>query len=58
VFLKHPDMVRLVGELAEHPDLASTLRSCEVADDRWPSFVSALQSLESSEVVRERSATG
>lgn len=54
VFLRHPDMVRVVSELSHHESLADTLRSCGVAERRWPSFVKALHGLESSEVIRER----
>jgi putative mycofactocin binding protein MftB len=58
IFLKHPDIVSVVRQLGEHSTLAATLTACEVAPARWPSFVEALESLESSEIVRERSATG
>jgi mycofactocin biosynthesis protein MftB len=54
IFLKHPDMVTVVRDLASHPSLADTLRSAGVAEKRWPGFVKALSSLESSEVIRER----
>lgn len=58
VFLKHPDIVSVVRGLAEHPTVADTLTACGVASARWPSFIAALESLESSEIVRERSSTG
>jgi putative mycofactocin binding protein MftB len=54
VFLKHPDVVAVVSALGDHPDVATTLTACEVAPNRWPSFLTALSSLESSEIVRER----
>jgi putative mycofactocin binding protein MftB len=54
IFLKHPDVVRVVETLAAHDSLRSTLDACGVSAERWPSFVSALSSLESSEIVRER----
>ena len=38
----------------KHPDVQSTLNACGVTQDRWPSFIAALSSLETSEVVRER----
>ena len=57
IFLKHPDVVHVVESLASHPDLQSTLDACGVARDRWPAFVQALSSLETSEIVRERTAT-
>jgi hypothetical protein len=52
--LKHPDVVTVVQSLNSHPDVQSTLTACGVAPERWPSFVAALSSLETSEVVRER----
>lgn len=58
IFLKHPDVVTVVQALESHPDVQSTLSACGVAPDRWPSFIAALASLESSEVVRERKITG
>lgn len=58
VFLKHPDVVRVVSALADHPDLRSALETCAVAPERWPSFTSALASLEASEIVRERASAG
>ena len=54
IFLKHPDVVTVVQSLNSHPDVQSTLAACGVAPERWPSFVAALSSLETSEVVRER----
>ena len=54
IFLKHPDVVRVVETLGAHDTLRATLDACGVSTDRWPSFVSALSSLESSEIVRER----
>ena len=58
IFLKHPDIVAVVRDLADHPTLADALAASGVAESRWPSFVTALQSLESSEIVRERPAAG
>lgn len=57
IFLKHPDVVVVVEALSRHPDVQSTLDACGVAKDRWPAFVQALSSLETSEIVRERSAS-
>ena len=31
VFLKHPDVVRVVRSLDDHPTLADTLRACDIA---------------------------
>ena len=54
VFLKHLDMVNVAKNLSLHPTLAATLQACDIAPSRWPSFVTAFQSLLSSEIVRER----
>ncbi len=51
VFLKHPDMVAVARALDQHDTFADALRACGVADIRWPSFVSAFQSLQESQVV-------
>ena len=45
IFLKHPDVVRVVRALADHDSVADTLRACEIAEARWPVFVEALESL-------------
>jgi putative mycofactocin binding protein MftB len=54
IFLRHRDIVRVVEELGSHDTLEASLTACAVAPNRWPSFVKALQSLETSEVIRER----
>ena len=54
IFLKHPDMVRVVRALDGRSSLADTLRSCEIAEHRWPSFEAALTSLTESEMLHER----
>ena len=52
VFLRHPDIVRVVSSLAEHSSLRETLVAVGVAEQRWPSFVTALSSLTTSEIIR------
>jgi putative mycofactocin binding protein MftB len=54
VFLKSPDVLAVVRALREHATVADTLTACGVAERRWPSFVSALDSLQGAEVVRGR----
>ncbi len=58
IFLKHPDVVRVVQQLAGHADLAATLDACGIAPERFDAFVNALDSLQKSEIVRERVITG
>jgi mycofactocin biosynthesis protein MftB len=54
VFLKHPDVVRVVQSLADHPTVADTLTACDIEPSRWPSFDKALTSLYESEMLYER----
>jgi len=54
IFLKHPDVVQVVESLDSHPDVRTTLTACGIPSDRWPGFVAALDSLRSSEILRER----
>ena len=57
VFMKHMDVVAVAQQLAQHPSLSATLRSCGIAESRWPSFDKAFASLNESEIVRERHIT-
>ena len=54
VFLKHLDVVEVVKSLSSHPNLRATLETCGVEQSRWPSFIKALDSLRSSEILRVR----
>ena len=54
VFLKHPDVVAVLRDVAAHDTLADTLVAHNVAPERWNSFVSALSSLATSEIIRVR----
>jgi len=54
VFLRHPDIVRVVRNLALHSTLREALTAEGVDESRWPSFVTALSSLTTSEVIRVR----
>ncbi len=58
IFLKHPDVVRVVRSLDDHASLAETLDACGIAPARWPSFLTAMRSLEASEVLREPPMAG
>jgi putative mycofactocin binding protein MftB len=53
IFLKHPDMVRVVQALGDHDTLAHALRACEIDEARWPSFDKALTALTDSEMLHE-----
>ena len=54
VFLKSPDVLAVVRALGDHDTVADALRACQVDERRWPAFMTALTSLENSEVVRGR----
>ena len=58
IFLKHPDVVRVVRSLEDHDTLSDVLRACDIAEARWPSFESALNTLTESEMLHDRVATG
>jgi putative mycofactocin binding protein MftB len=53
IFLKHPDVVRVVQALDDHESVGATLAACGIDESRWPSFVAALESLERSHLLRE-----
>ena len=53
VFLKHPDVVRVVELLDGHDTVSATLTACEIAPTRWPAFERALRSLTDSEMLRD-----
>jgi putative mycofactocin binding protein MftB len=51
VFLKHPDMVRVVRSLSADTTVAETLTAERIEPARWPHFITALQSLVDSEML-------
>ena len=54
VFLKHPDVVRVVHALADHASVAAALEACGIADRRRPAFERALAALVDSEMLHDR----
>lgn len=56
VFLKHPDVVRVVRSLAAHPTVADALTACDIDPSRWASFDKAITSLYESEMLHERAS--
>jgi putative mycofactocin binding protein MftB len=54
VFLKHPDVVRVVRALEQHDSVAATLDACEIAPTRHHAFAAAIASLLESEMLRDR----
>lgn len=51
VFLRSPDMVRVVEALGEVPDAAAALAVAGIAESRHPSFLAALAELEEAGVI-------
>ena len=58
IFLKHPDVVRVVQYLDRNESvectIADALSACDISESRWPSFERALDALTESEVLHER----
>jgi putative mycofactocin binding protein MftB len=53
-FLRSPDLLAVVRRLDEAPTVADALRDAGVAEHRWPTFVTALDSLAASEMLHAR----
>lgn len=53
-FLKHPDLLRVLEQLDCEPTLEAALESAGIKPERWGSFIKALETLESSEMIRVR----
>ena len=54
VFLKHPDLVRVVEALAGQPHLDATLAACGIVGTRVEAMRDAVASLCRSDIVRRR----
>ena len=54
VFLKHPDVVRVVRSLDEHESVGAALDAAGIAPARRPSFERAIGSLVESGMLRDR----
>ena len=54
IFLKDPDVVRVVEALGDHDTVDAALAVCGVDTARWPSMRAALESLARSGVLVER----
>jgi len=52
IFLKHPDVVRLVRSLDGTGTTAEKLAECDIDEARWPSFEKALANLQASEMLQ------
>jgi putative mycofactocin binding protein MftB len=58
IFLKHPDVVRVVRCIGEHATLRAALVACGIDEHRWPSFERAIGALVGSEMLHERVLAG
>ena len=54
VFLKHPDVVAVVRDVADYATLQDALGAHDIQPSRWPSFVEAIDSLAASDIIRVR----
>jgi putative mycofactocin binding protein MftB len=54
VFLKHPDVVRVVRSLGDHDTVADTLTAAGIEPRRWPAFERAIGSLIESGMLDDR----
>jgi putative mycofactocin binding protein MftB len=57
-FLRSPELVRLVGELARHDSVVASMSAIGIAAERQPVLVRALAALAGSDVVRPRAGSG
>ncbi len=53
-FLRSPDIVAVVRALDDHETVRAALEHCEIAANRWPTFLSALSTLSESNMIQER----
>jgi len=51
-FLKHPDLLRVVESLDSYNSVRQVFEAVGVEKDKWPSFLIALATLETSEMIR------
>jgi putative mycofactocin binding protein MftB len=54
-FLKRPELVQVVEQLADHPDVRSTLVAVGVPAGQHPAYAAALEGLADADMIRPRS---
>jgi putative mycofactocin binding protein MftB len=54
VFLRRPELVRVVRGLAAATDLEAALRAAQVPSSHWPAYVGALAKLAQADLIRPR----
>ncbi len=53
-FLRSPEIVEVVKSLHEHGSVRGALDSAGIPPSRWPSFLTALERLSASDMIRAR----
>ena len=53
-FLKRPELVAVVRRLDQSANVRAALVTCGVPETSWPAFVSALQGLAATDMIRPR----
>jgi len=53
-FLKRPELVRVVEQLADHPDVRSTLVAVGVPEQQHSAYAAALEGLADADMIRPR----
>ncbi len=57
-FLKRPELVSVVGRLAECADARTALTRAGVPADQWPAYAAALRGLAAADMIRPRATAG
>lgn len=53
-FLKRPELVRVVQSLQDSGTVRQALTQADVPESQWPAYISALQSLAATDMIRAR----
>jgi putative mycofactocin binding protein MftB len=51
-FLKRPELVAVIRDLGEHPNVRSALVAAGVPEDDWPAYLEALRGLIETDMIR------
>jgi putative mycofactocin binding protein MftB len=56
-FLKRPELVAVVRDLGQHPDVRSALVGADVPEGDWPAYLAALHGLIGTDMIRPQMST-
>lgn len=56
VFLKRPELVRVIRGLGDGSRVRDALDRAGVPEERWPAYISALHGLAETDIIRRRTA--